>query len=77
MNSLFLKLGTNDLFKGAVMAVFMAIGTVILPVLQSNELPTFDNLQTAAIAGFTAGLVYLIKNLFTNSKGQTFKAEPK
>lgn len=77
MNSFFLKLGKSDLIKGVVVAAIAAVGTGLLPVLQSGALPTLAQLQTAGIAGLTAGLAYLLKNLFTNSQGETFKTEPK
>lgn len=77
MESIFLRLGKSDLFKGFIMAIGTAIATALIPILQSGTFPDMATLVNALVVGVTAGLVYLLKNLFTNSQGETFKSEPK
>jgi histidine ammonia-lyase len=74
MSGLF-KLNFNDLFKGFIVAALAAIGTILVPMLDAGTLPTLAQLGTAGAAGLTAGLAYLVKNLFTNSDGQIAKPE--
>jgi len=74
MSGLF-KLNFNDLFKGFVVAALAAIGTILVPMLDAGALPTLAQLGTAGAAGLTAGLAYLVKNLFTNSSGEIAKPE--
>jgi hypothetical protein len=71
----FLKLNWADIGKGILVAVLAAIGTVLLPVLESGVLPTLAILQAAGITGLTAGLAYLVKNIITNSSGEILKKE--
>ena len=73
----FFKLNLQDIIKGFAVAALAAIGTALLPVLDSGTLPTLAQLATAGAAGLTAGLAYIIKNLFTNSDGEIAKPEPK
>jgi hypothetical protein len=75
MKSLFLSLNLNDLLKGFIVAAFAAIGTAILPLLESGTLPTLANLGAAGIAGLTAGLAYLAKNFLSNSNNVPFATE--
>jgi hypothetical protein len=74
MSDLF-KINLLDLGKGLLVAAIAAIGTALLPILESGALPTLANLQAAGIAGLTAGIAYLLKNLFTNSSGTLLKKE--
>ena len=75
MNSEFLKLDSADLWKGLIVAVFAAIATTLLPVLQSGALPVIADLKAAGITGLTAGVAYLLKNVLTNSNGEPLKKE--
>lgn len=70
MNSPFLNIDFNDLGKGLILAVLTSVMTVIYTTVQTGSL-SFDwkLITTTAI---TAALGYLMKNLLTNSKGQTF-----
>ena len=77
MSSGLFKLNFNDLLKGFIVAALAAIGTILVPMLDAGALPTLAQLGTAAAAGLTAGLAYLVKNIFTNSDGQIAKPEPK
>lgn len=57
------RLDKNDLLKGLLMAVGTAIATALYDTLNAGSL-SFD-WKKIGIAGGLAGLVYLMKNLFT------------
>ena len=73
MNSTFLNINLNDLGKGLILAVLTSVLTVIYTTVQAGNL-TFDWSLIASTA-LTSALGYLLKNLLTNSEGQTFKKE--
>jgi hypothetical protein len=73
VQSAFLKLGKNDLIKGAIMTAGTAVATALLPMLQSGKMPDLNTVQVAITAGITTGIVYLLKNIFTNSQGMLGK----
>ena len=73
MNSPFLNINLNDLSKGLILAVLTSVLTVIYTTVQAGSL-SFD-WKLIATTALTSGIGYLIKNLFTNSTGQTFKKE--
>jgi hypothetical protein len=73
--SAFLSLDAKDAVKGFVVAALTSIGMAIVPVLQAGGLPTLAQLKVAGIAGLAAGISYLVKNLFTNSKDEIGKPE--
>jgi hypothetical protein len=77
MNAKFLSLNAQDALKGAVVAAGTAILTALLSVLNTGTLPHLADLKETGIAGLSAGLAYLIKNVFTNSHNQLGKTEPK
>jgi len=72
MNSDFLKLNLSDVIKGCIVSVITAILTALLPLLQSGQIPEY---KTLLFAGLTAGVSYLLKNLFTSSTGDFLKKE--
>lgn len=74
MNSEFMKLGKNDLFKGAVTAVFAAALTTLYGVVSQSGFDVFSAdwgsiLNEAIRNSFTAFLAYLSKNLLTSEDG--------
>ena len=73
--STFLKLNWKDLAKGFVVAIITALITACYQIIQTDF--TFDWLtfKPAFLTAIAAGLSYLIKNLFTNSVGDTFKTD--
>lgn len=75
--SKFLKLNGHDLLKGAIIAAGTAISFTLIPILQAGQLPTIEQLKSGGIAALCAGIVYLLKNLFTNTNGTIAKAEAK
>lgn len=72
MNSPFLKLNFNDLIKGVIVAILSAFLTAILQILESNSLPTWEQLKSIGIVSLIAGASYLIKNLLSNTNGEVF-----
>lgn len=75
MKSNFLKLDTQDLVKGFVVAFLSAALTGLVATLDSGALPTIAELKQSGIVGLTAGLSYLLKNLLTNSQDELLKKE--
>ena len=73
------QLSSIDFLKGFVMAVLMVIITGLYTSLSAvpPHLPTGPEWGTLGLAGLAAGIGYLIKNFFTNSKDQLFTKEPK
>lgn len=69
MNSMFLKLGKNDFVKGLIVTVIGSALGVIYPAISAGTVVDMSVLKGAGMAGVTAGLAYLSKNLFTNSAG--------
>lgn len=76
MDSKIFNINLKDLLKGFIIAAIAAIGTALMPLLESGTLPTLAQLQAAGIVALTAGLAYLLKNFLTNSKDQLLKKEP-
>ncbi len=74
--SQFFNLNLKDLIKGAIVAIISAIVTAIIPVIDSGSLPTMEQLKAAGWMALTAGVSYLLKNLFTNSNDSFLKGEP-
>lgn len=77
MKSLFLKLAASDLVKSAIMAGLTAIGTLLLPILNSGSFPDLAQLQAALINGVSVAGIYLLKNLLTNSDDKFLAKEVK
>jgi len=73
--SKFLSIGAMDLLKGAVVAAGTAGGMILIPVIQNGQLPTKEQLIVAGGSAIAAGVSYLLKNLFTNSKNELAKPE--
>jgi uncharacterized membrane protein YeiH len=73
----YLRLRITDFWKGLIMAVGTAVGTAILKVLELGEFPVkWTDWKVILIAGCSALIIYLLKNLVTNTEGKMFKAEP-
>ena len=66
-----------DIIKGFIVAAITAIVTGVYTIIQGGAFPSWSQLGTIALTGLAAGLAYLIKNVFTNSTGQTFTSEKK
>lgn len=68
--SKYLTVGMRDFIKGAVMAALTASLTMLYQILQAGGTPTLDQLKASALVGVGAAIAYIIKNFFTNNKGQ-------
>jgi len=73
MNSPFLNIDLKDLGKGLILAVLTSVLTIVYNTVEAGNL-TFD-WKLILTTGITTGLSYLLKNLLTNSQGETFKSE--
>jgi len=73
--SSFLSLNAKDLVKGLVVAALVAVLGSVQTILEAGELPTADQWGNIAKMAGAAIVSYLLKNLFTNSQDQLFKAE--
>jgi hypothetical protein len=73
MDSQFLTLNSKDFVKGLVVAVITAVITVVYNTIQTGVL-AFD-WKAISIAGLSAALAYITKNLLTNSQDEFLKKE--
>lgn len=73
MKSVFMNLNLADFGKGLLLAVLTSVLTIVYTTIQSGNLSIDWTL--VGTTALTSGLGYIIKNLFTNSDGQTFKKE--
>jgi hypothetical protein len=71
--STFLNLNSSDFIKGLLMAVLSSVITVVYQTVEAGSL-VFDWKAIGTMA-LTAGLAYIMKNLFTNSTGKLFAKE--
>jgi hypothetical protein len=71
--STFLNLNSSDFIKGLLMAVLSSVITVVYQTVEAGSL-VFDWKAIGTMA-ITSALAYIMKNLFTNSKGQLFGKE--
>ena len=74
MNSSLLTLNSRDWIKGLVVAVITAIITVVYNTIQAGALVL--DWKAISIAGISAALAYITKNLLTNSQDQLLTKEP-
>ena len=75
MNSKFLQLNLKDAVNGFVVAFLTAALSGVIHSLDSGLLPTIEQLKSSGLLGLTAGISYLLKNVFTNSSGILLKGE--
>jgi hypothetical protein len=77
MNSEFLKLKKSDFWKGLIVAVLTAGFTAVSSAVASaNDFSSF-NWQSVALASLGGFSAYIVKNLLTNSDGDTLKKDKK
>ncbi len=75
--SSFLKINFFDILKGVLVAAFTVILGGVYTALKAGTLPTVASLEQLGMAGLTAGLAYLVKQLLTNSSGVPLATENK
>ena len=73
MNSPFLNIDLNDFAKGLLLAILSSVLTIVYTTIQTGSL--LIDWKLVGTTALTSAIGYLIKNLFTNSQGQTFKKE--
>ena len=76
MKSKFLTLDLRDMINGLLIAFLAALIDGIIKMLDSGVVFDWIHLKPVLIAGISAALSYLLKNLLTNSKNQLFTREP-
>ena len=74
MSKLF-NLNLSDAVKGLVIAVLTTVLTGLLKVFETGTLPSTSDLQQIGVIAITAGISYLLKNVFTNSDGKLLSSE--
>ena len=67
------KLNMHDLAKGGIVALLTAAITSLLQTFESGRLPNKEQLIAALIAGISAAMAYLIKNMGTNNQDEFLK----
>lgn len=80
MKTDFLRIGSSDLVKGAILASLAVIVTGATEILTGLSAappvyPTMAMLGHLAVSGLTTGGIYLLKNLLTNNKDQFLKKD--
>lgn len=73
MNSSLFTLNSKDWIKGLVVAVLTAVITVVYSTIQTGTLVL--DWKAISIAGISAALAYITKNLLTNSSDQFLTKE--
>jgi hypothetical protein len=73
----FLNLNLRDLIHGTLLAFLTVFLAAVLQVAQTGAFPILADLKGYALAGATAAVSFLIKNIFVNSTGQLFIPESK
>lgn len=71
--SKFGKLNLRDALHGFVIAFLTASLTGVMESLSNGHLPSLANAKVHLIAGLTAGLAYILKQLLQNDEGVLFK----
>lgn len=74
--SKFLSLNEKDIIKGFILACLSALLTAMYNLLTSGTVIWKAQLISILLAGITAWLGYLIKNVFSNSDWVPFTSEP-
>ena len=74
MNSSLFTLNSKDWIKGLVVAILTAVITVVYSTIQTGTLVL--DWKAISIAGISAALAYITKNLLTNSNDEILTKEP-
>jgi hypothetical protein len=73
-SSLF-SLNLRDALNGFLVAFLTAFLSAVVSSLNTGLFPSLVDLKAFAMIGITAGVSYLTKNLFSNSKGELLKKD--
>lgn len=66
----------RDYAYAFLLAFFTTAITSLITILDAGTLPNKEQLLFASKSGLITAISYLIKNIFSNSKGQFAKKEP-
>lgn len=66
----FMKLGKADFWKTALMVGMSVVIASVGKIVMEGDTITLADLKVIGVAGLSAGLAYVIKNLLTNSDDQ-------
>ena len=72
------KLNLKDLLRGALLAALMTVVSALITALEHESilvLLEFAKIKIILISGLSAGSLYMLKNLVTNSKDEALKNE--
>lgn len=69
------KLNLRDALNGFLVAFLTAFLSAVVSSLNTGLFPSLVDLKAFAMIGITAGVSYLTKNLFSNSKGELLKKD--
>jgi uncharacterized membrane protein YfcA len=75
LKSKLFTLKVADFVKGLVVAILTAVGTFLSTELQVNQVLSVELFKKVVLAALIACIAYLVKNIFTNSKGELLKPE--
>jgi branched-subunit amino acid transport protein len=76
MKSKLFTIDTRDLLHGLLVAFLTALITGTIDMLSKGTSFDWETMKPVLIAGISAGLSYILKNLATNSHNQLFRKEP-
>jgi sorbitol-specific phosphotransferase system component IIC len=68
-------LNLRDALNGFLVAFLTAFLSAVVSSLNTGLFPSLVDLKAFAMIGITAGVSYLTKNLFSNSKGELLKKD--
>ena len=69
------SLNLRDALNGFLIAFLTAFLSAVVSSLNTGLFPSLVDLKAFAMVGITAGVSYITKNLFTNSKGELLKKD--
>lgn len=69
------KLNGFDFVKTVIIIIGSSILGSLVPILQTGQMPTRENLSLIFGVAISAGITYLMKQLGTNEKGELLKKE--
>jgi len=73
--SSFGQLNMRDALHGFVIAFLTAALSGLVAGLDAGHLPTLGELKAHGLIGLTAGVSYVLKNVFSNASGQLLKKD--
>ena len=68
-------LNLRDALNGFLVAFLTAFLSAVVSSLNTGLFPSLVDLKAFAMVGVTAGVSYITKNLFSNSKGELLKKD--